>query len=76
MFEQYSRVRLATSKHEADGAKRGMLGYVIELYPDGNYEVEFSDPATGVTIAQVVVAGADLVAAPELDGDASAKGER
>ena len=65
MFEQYSRVMLATDKHQNEGAKRGMVGYVLENYGDRNYEVEFSDPKTGVTVAQVVVAESDLVAAPE-----------
>jgi len=42
-----------------------MMGYVIEVYPDGNYEVEFSDPNSGVSIAQIVASEAELEAAPE-----------
>jgi hypothetical protein len=42
-----------------------MLGYIIEVYGDGNYEVEFSDPATGTSLAQVVVNGSEIVLAPE-----------
>lgn len=41
-----------------------MLGYVIEAYPDGGYEVEFSD-SEGVTIAQVVVREHEIAATPE-----------
>lgn len=36
-----------------------MIGYVIECYADGNYEVEFSDEK-GITIAQVVAARDDI----------------
>ena len=43
-----------------------MLGYVIEVYGDA-YEVEFSDPATGFTIAQVVVVEEAVVESPETD---------
>ena len=52
-------------KFAAEGARRGMLGYVIEVYGDGNYEVEFSDQRTGVTLAQFVVGEDDVVVAPE-----------
>ena len=51
---------LATDDHAADGARRGMIGYVIEVYDGDRYEVELSDPATGATIAQIVVAGSQL----------------
>lgn len=43
-----------------------MLGYVIESYADGKYEVEFSD-ANGITIAQIVVGEEDLILAPETE---------
>jgi len=41
-----------------------MLGYVIECYPDGKYEVEFSD-ANGITIAQLVASEQELAVVPE-----------
>ena len=41
-------------------ATRGMVGHVIEVHPDGNYEIELSDPTSGVSIAQVVVGEAEL----------------
>ena len=56
---------LVTDRHESEGVRRGMTGYVIEVYDDGNYEVEFSDSATGVTLAQLVVREDDAVPAPE-----------
>ncbi len=43
-----------------------MLGYVIESYSDGKYEVEFSD-ANGITIAQIVAGEEDLVLVPEAE---------
>ena len=36
-----------------------MIGYVIECYADGNYEIEFSNEK-GITIAQVVASGDDI----------------
>ncbi len=56
---------LVTDKHEVDGGRRGMVGYIIEVYEDGNYEIEFSDPASGVTVAQLVASDRDIVLAPE-----------
>ena len=43
-----------------------MLGYVIESYPGGKYEVEFSD-ADGITIAQIVAGEEDLILANEAE---------
>lgn len=42
-----------------------MFGYVIDVHDDGSYEVELSDPATGRSFAQVVVAPQDVVESPE-----------
>ncbi len=65
MLTAYTRVRLVSDKYAREGALRGMLGYVIEVYEDGHYEVEFSDPATGRTLAQIVLAHEDVVESPE-----------
>lgn len=65
MLAEYSRVILQTDRFSEQNARRGMVGYVIEVYPDGNYEVEFSDPATGISIAQIVAAESELQADPE-----------
>ncbi len=53
-FDNFSQVRLVTNKYEIDDAIFGMVRYIIEVYQDGNYEVEFSDQ-DGITIAQIVV---------------------
>jgi hypothetical protein len=49
----YSRVRLTTDRFESEGAKLGGIGYVIEIYDDSNYEIEFSD-RSGISYAQIV----------------------
>jgi len=64
MIEPYSRVQLVGNKYEADCGYNGMIGYVIESYPDGKYEVEFSN-SEGISIAQFVVDEDDLILAPE-----------
>jgi len=53
MLENYSPVRLLTDRFRSEGAAEGDLGYVIETYPDGVCEVEFSNPQ-GITFAQIV----------------------
>jgi hypothetical protein len=60
-IELYDRVRFVTSDYESEGVTAGMAGYVIEMYPDGNYEVEVSDPDTGETVAQFAVTPTDVV---------------
>ena len=65
MLPQYSRVRLVDDKYVKDGASEGALGYVIEVYEDGSYEVEFSDPERGCTFAQLVVFPDDVIESPE-----------
>lgn len=64
MFRQFSRVVLATNKHISDGARQGMVGYIIEVYEDGMYEVEFSNSATGVTLFTLVLGDQDIAKAP------------
>lgn len=53
-FENYSRVVLQTDHYEDQGVKTGDIGTIIELYDDGEYEVEFSNN-TGITIALIAV---------------------
>ncbi len=59
MLENYARVRLQTNKYQTEGVSIGDLGYVIEVYPDGGYEVEFSDES-GITFAQIVAQEGEL----------------
>jgi hypothetical protein len=64
MIPKYTRVELITAKYEKDGCTIGMIGYVIECYPGGNYEVEFSGDQ-GVTLAQIVARDEDLIVVSE-----------
>jgi len=59
----YEKVRLLTDKFIEEGAKKGDIGYIIEIYGDGNCEVEFSDSQTGITYAQIVANQKDLESA-------------
>ena len=59
MLNNYSRVRLVADKFQSEGAFRDDLGYIIEVYADDRYEVEFSD-ANGVTFACIVARSEDL----------------
>jgi len=63
-LQQYSRVRLITDRFETDGAKKGSMGFIIEIYHDSAYEIEFSD-SQGITIAQIVATKDDIEPAPE-----------
>lgn len=65
MIDLHARVRLLTDAHAAHGVSAGALGYVIERHGTSKYEIEFSDVATGITRAQLVVDEAELVADPE-----------
>ena len=63
MLENYSRVRLLTEKYRSEGASCFDVGYVIEVYPENKYEVEFSDQY-GITTAQIVADENELQLAP------------
>ena len=59
-LELYDKARLITDRFTtAEGVAQGALGYVIEIYEDGNCEVEFSDK-DGVTYAQIVARPEEL----------------
>lgn len=65
MIAVYSRVTLVSDAYEAEGAVRGMIGYVIEVHGDGSLEVELSDPSTGENVASIVAAEHELIETPE-----------
>ncbi len=50
----YSRVRLLTDKYQSEGVSTGAIGFIIEIYGDEAYEVEFSDK-NGITIALIAI---------------------
>ena len=59
MLKNYDRVRIITNDHKDEGVSEGAVGYVIETYDDGDYEVEFSDPG-GTTLALLALNESDL----------------
>ena len=63
-MDNYSRVRLLTDRFQTEGGFCSDVGYIIEVYPDNNYEVEFSD-SDGITTPQIVVSEEELRSFPE-----------
>lgn len=61
----YERVRLLTDRLRAEGAPLSAVGYIIDEYPGGAFEVEFSDPLTGVTLVLSALHPNELEPAPE-----------
>jgi len=64
-YENYSRIRVKTDRLGHEGIRSGDIGYIIEVYEDGNYEVEFSDE-NGVTILLTVLAEYEFELADEM----------
>ncbi|HDR9837045.1 TPA: DUF4926 domain-containing protein [Burkholderia multivorans] len=63
MIRIYDRVRFIGPRGSVSSLSPGDIGYVIEDYGDGNYEVEFSN-ADGTTRVQEVIAAEYLENAP------------
>ena len=66
-IQNYSRVRLLVDAYSQEGVSIDAIGYVIEVYPDEKYEVEFSDEH-GITIAQIVLGSEEIIIAEKGDG--------
>ncbi len=62
MFKNYTRVRLVTHDYENEGVSDGAVGYIVETYDDGAYEVEFSDSGGG-TLAMLALRESELESA-------------
>ncbi len=58
-FSIYNRVFYIGPLNVAQSISYGDIGYIIEDYGDGNYEVEFSD-SNGMTKALAVISERDL----------------
>ena len=61
---EFSAVRLTTDKYLAEGVGVGAIGFILDVFDDG-YDVEFSRPEDGTTIALLFVRPADIEPAPE-----------
>jgi hypothetical protein len=66
-FKNYSRVKLLTDSHLSEGVGKGAIGYVIEVYPGDEYEVEFSDK-DGITIALLSVKADEIMLCEKDEG--------
>ena len=42
-IELYQKVRLITDKYESDGLTIGMIGTILEIYSENDYEIEWYD---------------------------------
>lgn len=58
-YPNYSEVRLLTDVYQSDGLSKGAIGYIIEVWEEGVYEVEFSNP-DGTTIALLALPESDI----------------
>mgnify|MGYP000666248262 CR=1 FL=1 len=63
MLENYSRISLLTNRYKSENLPKGSIGYIIETYDDGAYEVEFSD-LNGITIGLLAVRESEIQPAP------------
>ena len=59
----YDKIRITSQGYEFEKVYPGMIGYILEKYSDGRYEVEFSDKITGETIALLVLKDSDMAKA-------------
>jgi len=50
MIKQYCKVRLTSSQYLNEGTPSGSEGYIIDVYENAHYDVEFSN-SYGSTIA-------------------------
>lgn len=69
-FKDFTRVRLLTDTYAHEGVTSGAIGYIIEIYNDDAFEVEFSDKQ-GITIAQIVVHHNEIEATEHPDSAAT-----
>ena len=56
----FDEIILLSNQYVDFGVQKGNRGYIIEIYDDGNIEVEFSNSKTGITYAQVVIKSSDV----------------
>ena len=64
VLRQFSAVRLTTDRFLDEGVSVGAIGFILDIFDDG-YDVEFSRPEDGSTIALLFLKPADIEPAPE-----------
>jgi hypothetical protein len=62
---QFSAVRLTTNRYLDEGVGVGAIGFILDVYDDG-YDVEFSRPEDGSTIALLFLTQADIAPTAEV----------
>jgi hypothetical protein len=62
---QFSAVRLTTNRYLDEGVGSGAIGFILDVYDDG-YDVEFSRPEDGSTIALLFLTQTDIEPATEV----------
>jgi hypothetical protein len=62
-LKQFDRVELLSDQFIDRGLYIGAIGYIVEVYPDGNLDIEFSDEKTGNTIALIILSPSDVAPA-------------
>lgn len=61
---QFSAVRLTTDRYLDEGVGVGAIGFILDVF-DEAYDVEFSRPEDGSTIALLFLKAPDIEPAPE-----------
>jgi hypothetical protein len=61
----FSAVRLTTNRYLNEGVGGGAIGFILDVYDDG-YDVEFSRPEDGSTIALLFLTQTDIEPAAEV----------
>lgn len=61
-LENYTRIKLLTDRYQDHGVPKGSIGYIIEIYDTGDYELEFSRE-DGTTLALFAAKPHDVEAA-------------
>ncbi len=54
-MKQYTKVKNINDNYKKNWIKKWDIWYIIEIYKNNNYEVEFSDEDTWIDYAQVVI---------------------
>jgi hypothetical protein len=60
---QFIAARLTTDRFLDEGVGAGAIGFIVDVFADG-YDVEFSRPEDGTTIALLFLKPADIEPAP------------
>ncbi|MFC4775741.1 DUF4926 domain-containing protein [Paenibacillus sp. GCM10023252] len=54
-MKQFDKVKLVSESFNNYGVNIGSIGYILDIFPDGNLDVEFSDSESGETIAIIIL---------------------